>query len=334
MATRAIYISNIRILATIGVILIHATTGYLQSAAVGSFNWDYANWINGLTRCAVPLFVMISGALLLQKDESTTDFYKNRLLKIVPPFLFWTIVYIVYYFSRYTSFDQLSFQQIVTISWQKMRTGANAHLWYLYMILGLYLTVPFLRKMIRSASLREIEIFLLIWFISLYVTNKRWEEYFLKIDLTFFSGYIGYFVLGYYLSVKDFSRQKIFSLLIFSAACVFTIYITHHLSIAQQKYDPSFYGYVLPNTALAAAGIFTFLKAVSSTRNIPGWMDAVDKYSFGIYLAHILILNYVHPRLPDEIWIKVPLATIATLLGSMLLIYLIRKIPYGKYVSG
>lgn len=127
---------------------------------------------------------------------------------------------------------------------------------------------------------------------------------------------------------------KDFSLLIFTVACVFTIYITHHLSIAQQKYDPSFYGYVLPNTALAAAGIFTFLKAVSSTRNIPGWMDAVDKYSFGIYLAHILILNYVHPRLPDEIWIKVPLATIATLLGSMLLIYLIRKIPYGKYVSG
>jgi len=335
MGAHNIYISNLRVAATIGVILIHATTGYLQQASIGSFEWDYANWTNGLTRHAVPIFVMISGALLLQKEETTMDFYRKRLWKIIPPFLFWTSVYIGYYFWRYTSWDNLSMQQILSISWTKFRTGANAHLWYLYMIMGLYLAIPFLRKMVKLCSIRELEIFIGIWFVSLFVMNKRWQDVLVRIDLTFFTNYVGYLVLGYYLSIRDFRKWKGWFVLLFVASCGFTIYITHMLSVSQHKYDPSFYGYVLPNVALAAAAFFACGQYFSKEVISPRWVALIDRYSFGIYLAHILILNYVHPRLPDAIWLKVPLATLATLGGSIVLVYLIRKIiPYGKYVSG
>lgn len=329
-----IYISNLRVAATIGVILIHATTGYLQQVPVGSFNWDYANWMNGLTRYAVPIFVMISGALLLHKEESTLDFYRKRLLKIVPPFLFWTLVYIIYYFWKSGTWANLSMQQITSISWTKFRTGANAHLWYLYMIMGLYLAIPFLRKMVKHCSTRELELFLLIWFVSLFIVNKRWQDIVIRIDLTFFTNYIGYLVLGYYLSIQDFSKSRIWFVILWLASCAFTIYITHTLSVSQQKYDPSFYGYVLPNIAVAATAFFVCIKYFSKRVTSPLWISLIDKYSFGIYLAHIIVLNYVHPQLPDAIWLKVPLATIATLAGSMLLVYIIQKVPYGKYVSG
>ncbi|HAK29628.1 MAG TPA: acyltransferase, partial [Sphingobacterium sp.] len=110
---RTSYISILRIVAIFLVILIHSSSGYLNSNEFESFDWSYANWLNSFSRFAVPLFVVISGALLLQKDESTGQFYRKRLLKIVPPFLFWSIVYLFYYFVRYIDFDYIGFPQVI-----------------------------------------------------------------------------------------------------------------------------------------------------------------------------------------------------------------------------
>ncbi|WP_231560985.1 acyltransferase family protein [Sphingobacterium sp. T2] len=93
----------------------------------------------------------------------------------------------------------------------------------------------------------------------------------------------------------------------------------------------------LPNTALAAICLFMLLqKTVSQDRPLPLWVQLTDKYSFGIYLVHILPLNYIHPMLSkhmNTLWV-IPLATLLTLLSSIGIIILLRKLPYGKYVSG
>src|SRR5690606_14500281 len=157
---RSSYISVLRIIAIFLVILIHSSSGYLNSNDFDAFDWKYANWINSFSRFSVPLFVIISGALLLQKDEDTGIFYKKRLLKIIPPFAFWTVVYLVYYFIRYIDFEYVGFPQVINIVLIRLKSGSNAHLWYLYMLIGLYLAIPFLRKMVRNCSKKEIEIFL------------------------------------------------------------------------------------------------------------------------------------------------------------------------------
>lgn len=74
----------------------------------------------------------------------------------------------------------------------------------MYMIIGMYLAIPFVKKIVRQASLREIELFLVLWAVAMFITNKFYYPYTLKIDISFFSGYIGYLILGYYLSIKDF----------------------------------------------------------------------------------------------------------------------------------
>jgi len=335
MAEKNISISYLRVIATVFVIAIHASTGFLYRYDADSFDWNYANWINAATRCAVPLFVMISGALLLQKDESIISFYRKRIPKLLYPFIFWTIIYTIYYFYRYTNFSILPSWRIWEIAWHKILYGANAHLWYLYMIMGLYTAIPFLRKMVSQCSARELEVFLVLWFVSLFFMNKSYNLP--KFDLTFFSGYIGYLVLGYYLTLRKITWNTWFLLFLYACAVVGIAIGTYYLSEKLQKWDTQLMGYTMPTAALTAVLLFTCVQSFSrNITNIPSWIALVDRYSFGIYLVHILPLNYVPPLISkyvSTVWV-IPLATLATLVLSIALIFLLRRIPYGRHVSG
>ncbi|MDF2476856.1 MAG: acyltransferase [Sphingobacterium sp.] len=331
---RSSYISVLRIIAIFLVILIHSSSGYLNSNDFDAFDWNYANWINSFSRFAVPLFVIISGALLLQKDEDTGIFYKKRLLKIIPPFAFWTVVYLVYYFIRYIDFEYIGFPQVINIVLIRLKSGSNAHLWYLYMLIGLYLAIPFLRKMIRNCSKKEIEIFLFLWFTSLFFNNKWFNVYLPNFDLTFFYGYIGYLVLGHYLSNYQLTWPRWSSLLFFMCSCLITGWGTYYLSLEKGEFDPTLYNYLSPNIALSAGCLFVFIQCLKFPERMSAFWEFIDIHSFGIYLCHILLLNYIHPLIPFATLWKIPIAAILTLVISALLTYCLRKIPWGKYVSG
>lgn len=337
MTTKKNYISYLRVIATVFVILIHSSTGFLNRFDADGFNWNYANWINGATRSSVPIFVMLTGALLLRKEEDTWTFYTKRITKLLYPFVFWTIIYLIYYFYRYTKFSLLSTGKIFAIIQDKILHGANAHLWYLYMIIGLYLTVPYLRKIITHVSIREIEIFLILWLVSMILMNKFYYPYTPKVDLTFFSGYLGYLLLGYYLSIKTLNWNKWIPLIGYIVISIITVYMTWFWSVTANKFNPHWYNYVFPNTALAAGLLFIFFqKIVNKDSELPAWVKIIDKYSFGIYLVHILPLNYIHPLLSKHMstgWV-IPIATLLTLISSIAIIYVLRKLPYGKFVSG
>ncbi|QBQ39674.1 acyltransferase [Sphingobacterium psychroaquaticum] len=328
------YISYLRVLATCCVLIIHASTGYLNVFDPKGFDWNYANLLHSFTRFSVPLFVMISGALLLPKQEALSSFYQKRVTRVLWPFLFWLVVYLVYYFYRYTNFEELPFSRVLEVSLDKLLHGSSAHLWYLYMIIGLYLTIPFLQHLVRALGDKEMLVFLGIWFLSLIFLNKRLVTYTPDFDLTFFSGYVGYLILGYWLSRISRNRGLWLWALVFVALAGITTWGTFLLSQKAGRYDTLLYGYLFPNNALMAVCAFLIFKEGLSNSTVPGWVKVIDKYSFGVYLSHIIILNYVHPKIDLPTLWKVPLVTLVTLLLSLLLTYLIRKIPFGKYVSG
>ncbi|MFZ4262783.1 acyltransferase [Sphingobacterium sp. HJSM2_6] len=338
MEEKNTYIIYLRVIATLFVVFIHASTGYLYRIDTLAFDWNYANWINSATRCSVPIFVLISGTLLLQKNDDTWSFYRKRIPKILYPFIFWTIVYLIYYFYRYTKFELLSNEKIVSISIDKILHGANAHLWYLYMVVGLYLAIPFLRKILVNSTLREMEIFLLFWVLATCFTSKPIYSAMPKFDFDFFTGYIGYLVLGYYLSIRSLNikwKQWYFVVvyvLMVAIAAIGTQLLNHDAN----KLNTFFYNYLFPTTALTAVALFLWIKEITENKNAPNWIKFVDKYSFGIYLSHIIPLSYLHPWLAKQFstaWV-IPLATLLTMIASILITLLIRKIPYGKYVSG
>lgn len=337
MTEKNTYISYLRVIATVFVILIHASTGFLYDFNNFSFDWQYANWINSATRCAVPLFVVITGALLLPRQENILHSYKKRIPKLLYPFLFWTIVYIIYILIRSGVWSIWPQHQILEFAKNKLIHGANAHLWYLYMIIGLSFAVPYLSRLVSQLSFRDIEIFLLLWFVSMIVLNKRFTDEIPNIDLTFFSGYAGYLVLGYYLNKKNFSFPQWIMVIALIALTVITALMTQYLTANNNKLDTLAYNYVFPTTALMAAALFILIKnRVGNKKQLPKYIALIDNYSFGIYLVHIIPLNYVHPiisKYVSTLWV-VPLATGSTLILSIGIIYLLRKIPYGKYVSG
>jgi len=154
-----------------------------------------------------------------------------------------------------------------------------------------------------------------------------------KIDLTFFSGYLGYTLLGYVMAKREWKVSipvlaiSILLLILFNAAG------TWKYSLLINKFSPAFYGYLGLNNAVLASLVFLLCKRLIVTA-APTWLQTLDNHSFGIYLAHIIVLNYVHPLVNLPILYKIPIATLITFIGSFMVTYLIRKIPYGSVISG
>jgi len=168
--------------------------------------------------------------------------------------------------------------------------------------------------------------------------SKPLYSYMPKFDLTFFSGYIGYLVLGYYLSIKTFkfnNRQVTWALIYLFMVAIAGIG-TNLLNQNASKLNTFFYNYLFITTALAAAGLFLWVKESMQNLKVPNWVLITDKYSFGIYLAHIIPLNYFHPLISKQlgtVWV-IPLASICAIIASIIITVVLRKIPFGKYVSG
>ena len=136
----------IRTFAIILVILLHASeetfpiTAVVDQAAV--VRWWSTTIYNSLSRECVPLFVMLSGALLLQSykiEEPLKVFFKKRLLRIGLPWIFFGAAYFAW--SYLVKNNPVTFNSVA----QGIATGPYYQFWFLYMLLGLYLITPLLR---------------------------------------------------------------------------------------------------------------------------------------------------------------------------------------------
>lgn len=123
--------------------------------------WGASNFYDSLTRSCVPVFLMISGVLLLNRQESLPAFFSKRFARILPPLLFWSLFYMAW-----NAFHGKHYGNV--FGWlQALANGPVAfHLWYLYAILGIYLFVPFLRTIWQAAGAAEKKLFLAIWMLA------------------------------------------------------------------------------------------------------------------------------------------------------------------------
>ncbi|WP_348823506.1 acyltransferase [Flavobacterium aestuarii] len=279
-------LSLLRILATFSVIVIHVSGSLVnQFGIVSMFDWNVANFFDSISRYSVPVFFMISGALLLGKDYELIDFLRKRFGKIIPPFVFWSLIYSL--LKRYV-FGGEYFSLIKII--KDVFYGSKYHLWFVFALFGVYLTVPILRKWIKQASKKEIIYVLIIWSITLLLTIPKFKIYFPKIDFTYFSGFIGYFVLGYFLSLFKF-KKKISIFLIFFGSTI-TFLGTYYFTVKNGKFYNYFYEYLCLNTFIVSAGVFMFFNKIESANlKIALRVTQLNQACFGIYLMHPLVLE-------------------------------------------
>lgn len=343
------YINLLRALATIGVIVIHVTSPILKMTYLNNMPyWWIGNIENSAVRFSVPLFLMLSGATLLPKEYKLSEFYKKRIFRVLFPFLFWLIVYWIY---RWFMLDpKLRPHQFANIlSWATelfLNDGVSKHLWYVYMILFIYLFVPFIGKAVRKSNHNHLLIFLILWTLLCFFTKSmnlsfyHWKgDYFIK--LLGYLQYSGFLVLGYYLNniVFRFNKTALAAFIVYIITVTVSAVFTYSMSKNSQRLDLSIYSYFSINTIIQSAVIFILIKNIKiRNKYIIMAQNTVSDFSYGIYLVHIIIIgilfrngiywSFAHPL------ISVPLLVSLVLLGSYLIIFLIRKIPGGKYISG
>lgn len=335
------WINYLRVIATVSVIFLHVSaeipTLYKK---IPDDIWWIGNFFDSAVRFCVPLFLMISGALLLGKKINTTDFLKKRIWRVLLPFLFWSLIYIALnvVFKLYTG-EKINVLEYV---FNQLHYGSANHLWFVYMILGVYLFVPIINSWIVNSETNDLLYYLLIWVLTLIIALPFKTVLGFNIDLYYFSGYLGYLILGYYLSKYDFNQFRFINIsifILFIIGFLITFFGTYLLTKEISVFNGSFYEYLTPNVLFMSIAVFVFGKnLIIKNVLLLKIIYLINKYSYGIFLIHILILillrkiniywNLLHPCF------SIPLIVMICLPISLIIIYLINKLPYGKYISG
>lgn len=316
----------LRVIALAMIILMHTP---LPNSAPGYV----LSGISYLTSPGIGIFFMISGALLLGNNLSTREFLKKRFSKILFPTIFWSVFYlIVKYFS-----GQLSINACIR-SVFSMPFSAQGHgvLWFMYTLSGMYLLTPILSQWLKKTSKREIEFYLLLWAITLlypYLDKMLLINESQTGPLYYFSGYLGYFILGYYMNTYYNKKLAYVVILAFSFA------ILTPLILLYSRFEIDFYRmlwYLSLPVAMMAFSWFAIIIHCPNKR--VAFLSEVSKLSFGIYLIHIFVLRNVLYKIDfiREIpgLIQIPSVSILTFLISLLVVWLISQIPYSKYIIG
>lgn len=330
--TRNYTIDSLRTIATLLVVLLHVAAGYVYAGQrTGSFDASFwiGNTVDSFCRICVPLFVLISGMFLVGRQEPIKVSYQKRARRILLPLIAWTIIYIAYRFLAGVvigppiTTDRLLNYLIIGKPFY--------HLWYLYMIIGLYLITPFLNYSIAALSRKT------IWTIAvvLMLFGMLHHTYNFLLGnqpffLIWFMDYLGYFLLGYLM--KDTNKKIAPSLLI-------AIYIVCSGIIAVLNYYTTvrfnnfyFYAYLTPFVILASLSIYQLFHQLELKDNL---LAKVSHLTLGVYLIHAGILDLLNRgvrifdlQLFREPLLGIPLKFVVVLTLSFLLAAIISKIKY------
>ena len=337
MQNRIFYLDKLRVLAIFSVIVIHVSATMWYSTPVKSFDWQMMNIYDSLVRFCVPLFIMISGAMLLDpKKDYSLKKLSSKILRIITAFAVWSALYATYHYF----YDNASLKTSI-----KSFIEGEYHMWFVFMIIGLYIATPIIRLIAKDKKTTQYFIVLGLVINTLAAVLPEipyggtiFSNILADARLNLFMSYSHYYLLGYYLKNENFSK-KTQKLIYFIAvlSILGTILLTSYISITMNNQIAFFYGYLLPNTAIVAIAIFIYAKQ-NWNKNINPIINKLSTISFGIYLVHALVLfvfnNLGFTSTLFNPLISIPLISLLCFIISATVILLIRGFgKYAKYIT-
>ena len=340
----------IRTFAIVLVIVLHASTEtvtvFNQMSPEGVTLWWTTNIYDSLARPAVPLFIMLSGMLLLQPaklNESLGVFFKKRLNRIALPFVFWGIAYFAW--RAFVNGETLTTNSIV----QGVLTGPYNHFWFLYLIVGLYLLTPVLRVLVAYIKRRTFSFLMILWFVGTAIVPLLglFSDYSLNANVFIITGWLGYFLLGaYFLKTRV---RPIILYTIMTLGYTWTIIGTYLIvgtigeHVSQFFYDAASFSMIGASVAL-----FLLLSMVSShtlEERFPRGnrvLRLISQNTIPIYLFHVMVLEALQKGFfgfqislsTMNPVLEIPLITVTTLLICLAVILPLKKIPIVKRLLG
>lgn len=302
-----------RVVAIFGVIVIHACAPtFYQYGKIPEQDWLSANLLDSLARCSVPLFVMLSGALLLKQDakQITVPQIGKRISKVLIPLIFWNAVYLIY-ISHYSG---------ESVKWLSMFSQAPMyHLWFVYMIIGIYLLLPIFQAIFQAISdRRDLQIYLF----TIWVIITCWPIYqplplIALIKQSSLLGYGGYFVLGGIIALSNRNRTTtLLWVATYLASITITFVLTYYFSKWANKSVETAYENFSFNVTISSIAAFMVFYKIQVSARLASKLQWIGDRCFLIYFMHVLILERVNNRIL-ELNLGLPA------IGSILLISLI-----------
>lgn len=351
---RSVNVDLIRTIAMVEVILLHAAGRWaITSQEINQMNpleithWGIVNIYQSIGAIAVPLFLMLTGALLLQpeKQESLGVFFKKRWARIGLPSLFWGVAYFVWDFTV----QNIPFTPSVII--QGILNGPYTQMWYLYVLVSLYFLTPILRTFIAHADPTLIKYFAVLWIASVAIIPvfSLFTTFELNSNVFTLTGYVGFFVLGTYLSTVQIRRSTITILMILgiSLTALFTYVLAANVGGKEMYF---FQQYFSPTVILASVMMFLLLLTIkpptvqkeSRPSAFHKLISVISQHTLAIFFIHVMIIESIQlgyfgftlNRNTLNPIIEVPLLTAITLLASLAIILLLKKVPYLKKLIG
>ncbi len=348
---RIIFLDWLRAIACLMVMVVHASECIYSNDYSFSFPSELGRWsaclINGFVRPAVPLFLIASAYLLLPLRTNTKNFFRRRFTRVVIPFFVWLVMYAVLpvLWGEFTTEEIKNNLSQIFINF----IPRASHLWFIYMLLGIYLIMPVLSPWIERVSRREEEFFLVVWLF----TTLFWHAHEIFGDIFgecwwnpfplfyYVSGYVGYVVMAHYIrKYLDWSMKKTLYIALpcFLAGYLFCVWSFYARSFTVETVQQLELSWQTTSIApvLMSFGAFMLIKKINHTGKAYKIVCDISAMSYGMYLMHMLILPYVFGLCYS--FMSPPVTILVTTLLTYITCYIITKIisclKFGRYMVG
>ena len=325
----------VRMFSFVMVIAIHVANYYCRAfEAVSNGEYIFALLINTVSRVSVPCFFMLSGALLLGKKDTIKKGLqraKDMLIKL----LVWSVLY--YLFNTY-----LVFQDTCSLAnfWYE---PAEAHLWYLYVLIPIYVMLPFLQVLSNGMdeTLEKAWIIIgFIWMAVFYAVSVFKKDVYYVLPIFGDRSYIYYFFVGYL--IQKYKDRLPFKtkhyLMIFGICLAIVSGVTMAVTFTEQKHYEKFLNYGNPFVILAAMSFFAMILCIPKqklclTEQAKKTIDNWSSCSFGIYIVHIFFLDLYKVNFDESfgyVYVLLPLLVVLLACGSFVLIKILQQSTFLK----
>ena len=332
---RIIFLDYLRVVACFMVVMVHACEFYYctDTGAIVSGE-DARLWvslIDGAFRQSVPLFVMASSFLLVPLTTDASTFFRRRFSRVFIPFLVWSLLYAVVPVITGSIEGSLT-DRITTILYTA--NSDSGHLWFIYMLIGIYLVIPVISPWLQQVSRRGEEIFLAIWFLSTFtgylrpLTTYVWGEVFWNSfhALYYFSGYIGYVVLAHY--IRRYIRWSLRKTVIIALPLILAGYVVtaglfyiHSSESTDYAYVEQSWYFCTFNVAMMTAGTFLLMRHINYSA---AWLYKP--------IRKIFMQQWIAPHL--TVLPAILAVGSATFLGCIAVSLLISRLPGSRWIIG
>lgn len=302
---RIIYLDIARTFAIIFVVLCHSVELIYKMNLQGWISISlnariFKTIVFTLGRIGVPLFLFLTGYLLLNRkydnDADIKKFYKKNLLPLIVTTEVWILIYNIFLslynnkpFDTYSLIKEMLFLQKVPLM----------NMWYMPMIIGIYIAIPYVSKVVHTFSIKTLKIPIILIFVCIFIMPTlnlilktfKLDQYNCILDISFLGGCYGLYIVGGYLIREKIIKKIKTKWLVFTSILFFIISCCIQIFEFEHKIEYNIW-YNSPFIFICTFSLFELFTRIN-TDNFNKWIvkifTYISKISLSIFFMHIIV---------------------------------------------